>query len=275
MKKLFVFFFCLVAGSLLAQEPQLHPEQVGSYGAPADAILVAEGGTNATIFKTAATLGLDASSTNEAQTLAAGGTTSPTISLTQVSGTGGGTVSLTGAGGITLGQSGGTITITQTAGATYTATAPVTVTGSVISLAPSGVTAGTYNNVTVSSTGTVTAASNVAYLTTEVDGSTTNEIQTATRTSTNNTASLSLSGGSFSVEDVTAVEEFAPTSGTTITLTGTLPTDVSKYVIERNGVVQNYGAGKGVVSINTGTKVVTFTRTFSSGEIVLVRYPKQ
>jgi hypothetical protein len=268
MKNLLLLLFLGLAGGLTAQlsEPLVHPEQLGSYGAPADAILVAEGGPNQTVFKTASTLGLDASATNEAQTLAATGTTTPTLTLTSVSGTGGGTVTLAGAGGITLGQSAGTITITQTAGANYTGTAPVTVTGSTISLAPSGVAAGTYNNVTVATNGTVTAASNATYLTTET--------QVLSRTATTNVVNLT-GGTNANVEDVMAREEFAPTTGSTVTLVGTLPTDVDKYVVERNGMVQNYGAGKGVISINTSTKVVTFTRAFSAGEIVLVRYPKQ
>jgi phage-related tail fiber protein len=44
-----------------------------------------------------------------------------------------------------------------------------------VDIAPTGVGAGTYNNVTVNAQGQVTAGSVVAYLTTEVDGSITNE----------------------------------------------------------------------------------------------------
>jgi len=55
----------------------------------------------------------DGSPTNEAQTLSAGGTTSPTISLNAISGTGGGTITFSAGAGITLNQSGGTITITN------------------------------------------------------------------------------------------------------------------------------------------------------------------
>lgn len=277
---LFSGLLALLAISLFGQEVQLHPDQVGSYGATANTLLVAKGGTSTTEFKSAATLGLltaevDGSITNEAQAFGASGTTSPQLILTAANGAGGGTATFVGAGGISLGQSGGTITITQTAGATYTGTAPVDVTGAVISLANSGATAGTFNNVTVTAKGIVTAGSNVAYLTTEVDGSVTNEIQALTRTSTNNTASLSLSGGSIAVEDLFVREEFAPTSGTTITLTGTIPTDAGKFSFRRNGLEQNYGSGKGVVSINTGTKIITVTRAFASGEVFEVVYPKQ
>lgn len=271
MNKFRLFFsLLLLAASLSAfgqSEPILHPSQIGTYGAAADAILVSGGSTagSTATYKTAATLGI------ANQTISAGGTTAPTIDL---SGSGG-TVTLNGAGGINLSRSSNTITITQTAGATYTATSPIVLTGADFALANSGATAGTYNNLTVTAKGIVTGGSNVAYLTTEVDGSTTNEIQALTRTSTNNTANLSVGGGTASVEDLPAIEEFAPTTGSTVTLTGTLPTDVNKYRVERNGIVQNYGTGKGVVSIDTGTGVVTFTRAFSSGEMVRVIYPKQ
>jgi hypothetical protein len=279
VKQLLTIFSILVlfAGAAIAQtgEPVLHPEQIGSYGATVDAILVAEGGSNQTVFKTAATLGLDASSTNEAQTLTVSAGANPTTTLSQVSGVGGGVVTYTGAGGLTVSATGTNLTFTQTSGATYTGTAPVAVTGTVISLSPSGVTAGTYNNLTVGSNGIATAGSNVAYLTTEIDGSTTNEVQTITRNATTNAATLSLSGGTINVEDVEVKEEAYPTSGTTVTLTGTLPADVGKIKVSRNGVEQNYGAGKGVVSINTGTKVITFGRAFSSGEQVLAVYPQQ
>jgi hypothetical protein len=58
--------------------------------------------------------GGDASPTNEAQTLSAGGTTSPTINLTDVSGTGGGTITLQSSGNASLSRSTNTITITCT-----------------------------------------------------------------------------------------------------------------------------------------------------------------
>jgi hypothetical protein len=271
MNKFRLFFsLALVAVAFSAfgqSEPLLHPKQIGSYAAPADAILVSSGSSagTATEFKTAAALGI------ANQTLSAGGSTSPTIDL---SGSGGSIIfNLTG--GLTGSRSGNTITLAQTAGATYTATSPIVLTSTDFSLANSGATAGTYNNVTVTAKGLVTGGSNVAYLTAEVDGSTTNEIQALTRTATNNTANLSVGGGTASVEDLPEIQEFSPTSGTTITLTGTLPTAVEKYRVERNGIVQNYGAGKGVVSIVPGTGVVTFTRAFTSGEIVRVIFPKQ
>lgn len=279
----FQLFFSLlllaISFRLTAQtEPLVHPSQVGSYGAAAGTIMASNGsGAGATVsLQTATALGLDQSVTNEAQTLSAGGTTSPTIDLTAAGGAGGGTLTLVGAGGLTFSRSANTITATQTAGATYSGTAPIDITGATVSLNNSGVTAGTYNNVTVTAKGLVSGASNVGYLTAEVDGSATNEIQALSRTSTTNTASLSLSGGSVAVDDVKIRESFAPTSGTTVTLTTTpLPTDVGKFIFIRNGIVQNYGASKGVVSVVPGTGVVTVTRTFSSGEVFEIEFPKQ
>jgi hypothetical protein len=59
---------------------------------------------------------------------------------------------------------------TQFTGAgTYSVSSPITLTGNVIGHANSGVTAGTYNNVTVNAQGHVTAGSNTAYLTAETD----------------------------------------------------------------------------------------------------------
>lgn len=56
----------------------------------------------------------DISATNEAQTLSAGGTTSPTVTLSQVTGTGGGTITFAGGGNTTLSRTSNTITITTT-----------------------------------------------------------------------------------------------------------------------------------------------------------------
>lgn len=271
--------FMLLAFNLFGQEPKLHPEQFGSYGAAANSILVAQGGTNETEFKTAATLGLltaevDGSVTNEAQTISAAGTTAPTISLNQVGGAGGGTVTLNGAGGISLGQSGGTITITQTAGATYTAGTGISISAGVIS------NTGDADNDAANEIQTLSYNSGTGGLTisggnsvTLVDNSTTNEIQTLARTASTNTATLTLTGGSTTVDDLMIVEEFAPTTGSTVSVAATLPADAAKIIVERNGLVQNVGAGKGVTSISGAT--VTFGRAFASGEIVRVRFPKQ
>lgn len=57
---------------------------------------------------------VDGSVTNEAQTLSATGTTSPVISLSQVSGAGGGSVTLNSSGIVSLNQNSNTITISAT-----------------------------------------------------------------------------------------------------------------------------------------------------------------
>lgn len=57
---------------------------------------------------------LDSSATNEAQTLTGGGTTAPTINLSQAGGAGGGTVTFIGAGIVSLSQLSNTIQITGT-----------------------------------------------------------------------------------------------------------------------------------------------------------------
>jgi hypothetical protein len=58
---------------------------------------------------------VDGSITNEAQTLSAAGTTSPTLTLTAAGGAGGGTITFAAGAGISLAQSSGTITIANTA----------------------------------------------------------------------------------------------------------------------------------------------------------------
>lgn len=68
-----------------------------------------------TINSTGDGVGGDSSSTNEAQTLSAGGTTSPTINLSSVSGTGGGTITLAATAPISLSRSSNTITIASSA----------------------------------------------------------------------------------------------------------------------------------------------------------------
>jgi hypothetical protein len=79
---------------------------------------------------------------------------------------------------------------------TVSGTNPVTGSGTInVDLANSGVVAGTYNNVMVNARGIVTSGSNVAYLQSEVDGSTTNEIQDLSLTG----QSLGISGGGTGV----------------------------------------------------------------------------
>ena len=94
----------------------------------------------------------DQSNTNESQTLSAGGTTAPTISLSTAGGAGGGTVTLNGAGTTTLNQSAGTITITSTEGDALT-----TNEGSLTVAAGTGTTSVINSNTSGSTGVTVTA----------------------------------------------------------------------------------------------------------------------
>ena len=83
------------------------------------AFTIAGGGGNAisrsgSTFTITAPTNLDNSVTNEAQTITAGGTTSPTVSLNQVGGAGGGTITYAASGATSLSRTGNTITITST-----------------------------------------------------------------------------------------------------------------------------------------------------------------
>ena len=86
----------------------------------------------------------------------------------------------------------GTQSITSGATATFSATSPITVSrsGSTITYghANSGVTAGTYNNVTVNALGHVTGGSNVNYLTsfTETDPTVPSHVKSITTTNISN-----------------------------------------------------------------------------------------
>lgn len=165
---------------------------------------------------------VDVSATNEAQTLTVAGTTSPTVSINAISGTGGGTATFTGAGITALSQSGGTITITSTeVDALTTNEGSLTVatgsgTTSIINSNTSGstgvtITAGT--GLSISESGNVITLDNTGIIT-EVDGSVTNELQTIANTSdaTTHTATLSASGGSL---------QLAEGAGITLTTSGT------------------------------------------------------
>jgi trimeric autotransporter adhesin len=115
----------------------------------------------------------------------------------------------------TLGiSSGNTVTITTTpdlsTSSDFTGNGS---TGSPLTLSNTGVSANTYNNVTVNSKGRVTAASNVGYLTSEVDGSVTNEIQSLSLTG--NLLSISGVGGSVTLPTGTTY-----TAGTGINISG-------------------------------------------------------
>lgn len=104
----------------------------------------------------------------------------------------------------------------------------------------------------------------------DADSSTVNEIQALSR-SVNN-VSLSLGGGTVSIAPDTDYQVFTPTSGNTVTVTTfALSANGANNRIERGGIRQYVGASLGVASVNTGSGVITFNRTFSpAGETVVV-----
>ena len=171
---------------------------------------------------------VDGSATNEAQTLSAGGTTSPTVTLSTAGGAGGGTVTLAGAGDVTLNQSGGTITITGTE-------VDGSVTNEAQSLSAGGTTSPTVTlstaggagggTVTYAGAGIVTLGQSGGTITitgTEVDGSTTNELQTISAAGsgpTSYTVDLSNGGGSVTLTEGANVD--LSRTGNTITIAAT------------------------------------------------------
>jgi hypothetical protein len=102
------------------------------------------------------------------------------------------------------------------------------VTGSnVLTIANTGVTSGTYNNVNVNTKGQVISGSNVNYLTSELDGSTTNEIQNLFITPTKGTINIT-SGNSVTLGDSSSTNEIELPSqsgqnGKYLTTNGTSP----------------------------------------------------
>lgn len=131
---------------------------------------------------------VDGSITNEAQNLNTTGATDPTVTLTQANGAGGGNFTIAGGTNIDVTQAGGTITIDATTSAESTTVtdgntidftlAGSDITGEVI-LDPSG------SNVATSSASGLLVTNDLSqydnstsgFLTSEVDGSTTNELQ--------------------------------------------------------------------------------------------------
>jgi trimeric autotransporter adhesin len=139
----------------------------------------------------------------------------------------------------TLGiSSGNTVTITTTpdlsTSSDFTGNGS---TGSPLTLSNTGVSANTYNNVTVNSKGRVTAASNVAYLTSEVDGSVTNEIQSLSLTG--NQLSISGVGGSVTLPTGTTY-----TAGTGINISGgnVISAPAKEYISGAQSFPSNLGS---------------------------------
>lgn len=189
--------------------------------------------------------------TSDNQTLTIAGTTSPTIALS-----GSNTATFSAGTGITLGQSLGTITVTNSApdtNTTYDHLATTATGGANIRLHGSdgstddiklangtGITA-TYtdaNTITLANTGVVT----------EIDGSTTNELQTLNNTSdaTSHTVTLSNSGGSA---------QLVEGSGISLTTTGTGSAGI--ITVANTGVITE-------VDGSTANEIQTLTYTPST-----------
>jgi len=177
----------------------------------------------------------DASATNEAQTLTGGGTTTPTVTLSTAGGAGGGTITFSAGSGVSLNQSTNTITVTAT------------------------------------------------------DASATNELQTlAISGTTNPTITLSNSGGSFNFVAGAGVslnqsggaitiantvsaptwsqEVFENQTGSSVTTTGTLPTDLNKVFIFRSGVHMLHGTGE---DVTVSGNVITFGLALAAERVVV------
>ena len=191
-------------------------------------VTLTEGGivdlTRSTNTITVSATEVDGSVTNEAQSLSAGGTTSPTVTLSQAGGAGGGTITYAGAGIITLNQSGGTITITGT----------------------------------------------------EVDGSTSNEIQALTAGGagpTSYTLDLSLGGGSVTLAEGSGIDLTRATNTITVTNTGDLSATNEAQTLSAGGTTSPTvtlstagGAGGGTVTYS-GAGIVTLNQ--SGGTITI------
>ncbi len=298
MNKLFILF-CAVLFPFWATaqtEPQLHPANLGAYGAstgdiPTVASPATAGHTHitraalATAITPNITLSGDVTGAANATTIAAGAVTMPKIAQA----------------GATTGQVikwNGTAWAPATdAGTTYTAGTGIDITGTTIS--NTGDVSNTNelqtistasNTVTLSNGGgTVTIAgagintvgtsgTTITVTGTEVDGSTTNEIQTVSRNvATNNIVTLSLSGGTVNVEDLFVEGTATFTAGqTTASMSGTLPAENAKIWVYRNGVRYVVGAsGCSGCNVTRSGATLTFARAITTGEVITFKHPLQ
>ena len=308
MSKIFAFVFLFLAPYMLTaqSEPQLHPANLGAYGAssgdiPTVATPSTAGHTHvtraalATALTPNITLAGDVTGAANANTIANNAVTTVKIADANV------TMPKLAQAGAISGQvikwNGSAWAPAADAGTTYTAGTGIDITGTTISntgdlsntnelqtiSAASNVV--TLSNgggtVTIAGAGinTVATASNTITVTgTEVDGSTTNEIQTVSRNvATNNIVTLSLSGGTVNVEDLFAEGVATFTAGqTTATMSGTLPSENTKLWVFRNNLLYVVGAsGCSTCNVVRSGSTLTFARALASGETVTFKYPLQ
>lgn len=200
---------------------------------------------------------VDGSTTNELQTYGHAGTTTYTNTLSG----GGGSWSITGAGIAAISQTGGAITVTATevdgsisnegilgvgaGGASSSTITTTTSTGNAVTINAAGILA--ISESTSANGGSITLTA------TEVDGSTTNELQTIANTSdaTSHTVTLSNSGGSF---------QLVEGSGVTLTTTGTSGAGVVTIAATGAGTDLTFSGASSPVTLNSSTGTdVTYT----------------
>lgn len=184
---------------------------------------------------------VDGSVTNEAQTLSAAGTTSPTVTLTAAGGAGGGTITFASGGIASLNQTGGTITINATE-------VDGSVTNEAQTLSASGTSSPVINLSTASGAGGGTV--------TLVSGS---------------GISLNQSGGSITISSTAAgslsfFKQVIASAGTTVAVSGFTPTTTNSVVLV-DGTMMEWGAGN---DVTVSGSTLTFSRTLEVSQKVLV-----
>ena len=108
------------------------------------------------------------------------------------------------------------------------------------------------------------------------DAGLTAEAQTISRGASDNI--ITLTGGSTAiVEDLFETQDATFTAGqTTATTSLTLPTENTKILVTRNGMIYKVGAsGCSGCNVTRATTTFTFARALSSGEVVTIKCPKQ
>lgn len=120
-------------------------------------------------------------------------------------------------------------------------------------LANTGVTAGTFNNVTVNAQGQVTAGSNVAYLTSEVDGNVANEGSLTVGAGTATTSLINSNTSGSTPLTITAGSNITLSeSGNNITIASTNPGGTVTSVNTGAGLTGGPITGSGTISIANG-----------------------